>query len=94
MSNNALRRIARWVADCELWGVWSSIRGTKAASVLASIWGECAMAVMNMDVWKGGPLGAIRHLSRLVRCSPQYYCGYPSLQELEKETLQLQNIYR
>ena len=27
--------------------------------------GECAVAVMNMDVvlWKGGHLGAIRHLS-------------------------------
>jgi hypothetical protein len=40
----------------------------KALSMMASILGstgECAVAVMNMDVvlWKGGHLGAIRHLS-------------------------------
>ena len=73
MSNNALGCSSRWVADCELWGVWCGISRTKAASVLASIWGstsECAVAVMNMDVvlWKGDHLGAIRHLSWMVRC--------------------------
>ena len=53
MSNNALRCNSRWVTDCELRGVWCGISRTKDASVLASIWGstgECAVAVMNMDV--------------------------------------------
>jgi len=59
MSNNALGCSSRWVADCELRGVWCGISRTKAAPVLASIWGstsECAVAVMNMVVvlWKGG----------------------------------------
>jgi hypothetical protein len=58
MSNNALGCSSRWVADCELRGVWCGISTTKAASVLASIWGstgECAIAMMDMDValWKG-----------------------------------------
>jgi len=69
-----------WVAGCELRGVWCDISRTKAASVLAAIWGgpsECAVAVMNMDVvlWNGGHLGAIRHLSWMVRCSSQYCYG-------------------
>jgi hypothetical protein len=58
MSNNSLGCSSRWVADCELRGVWCGISRTKAATVLASIWGstgERAVAVMNMDVvlWKG-----------------------------------------
>jgi len=77
MSNNVLGCSSRWVANCELRGVWCGISRKKAASVLASTWsstGECAVAVMNMDVvlWKGSHLGAIRHLSWMVRCSSQY----------------------
>ena len=55
------------LADCELL-CDVVIRGTKAASLLASICGvpgECALAVMNIDVvlWKGGQLGATEYLS-------------------------------
>jgi len=53
MSNNALGCSSLWVADCELRCVGCGISRTKAASVLASIWGstgECAVAVMSMDV--------------------------------------------
>jgi len=76
MSNNVLGCSSLWVADCEHRGVWCGISRTKVASVLASIWsstGECAVAVMNMDVvlWKGGHLGVIRHLSWMVQCTSQ-----------------------
>jgi len=66
MSNNVLGWSLRWVADCELRGVWCGISRTRAASMLASIWGstgESAVAVMMCGAAEGGPF----------RCDPQHH---------------------
>jgi len=78
MSNNALGCSSLWVADCELRCVGCGISRTKAASVLASIWGstgECAVAVMSMDVHHERDLVITQKLHCILYSPPTLFIG-------------------